>query len=265
MDISLSLIGNWTKIGVFKICRLTQRNIRASRLDLGFCWRNRELEVSLEVGCPLCLVTVRKVPSSMDFMSTLRSPTWTLLGPSLQPSTKPWSILLVQHLLNWLLMLPSAPWRPWKFVSKLSLGSPEVYQMGFPSSSSLKEFLGMELCKTFWLCYVYGITRFWNCSFIIVWFCSLYKGLVPLWGRQIPCKLKHFHCFMLLVLFWFILSISSGMQESFGFIGLWTYWSVQLLFLFCDWLKHFVVIWFKKCFLCDARSKSDYCVKSVQP
>jgi hypothetical protein len=44
-----------------------------------------------------------------------------------------------------------------KFVSKLSLGSPGVYQMGFPSSSSLKEFLGMELCKTFWLCYVYGI------------------------------------------------------------------------------------------------------------
>lgn len=154
MCIFLGLIGNWSKIGVSKICRLTQRNIGASRLDLEFCWRSRELEVSLEVGRPLFLVTVRKVPSSMDFMSTLRSTTRTLLGLSMQPSTKPWSILLVQHLLNWLLMLLSAPWRPWKFGSKLSLGLPEVYQMGFPSSSSLKELLGMELCKTFWLCYV---------------------------------------------------------------------------------------------------------------
>ena len=251
---------NWTKIDVIEICRLTRQNIRASHLDLECCWRSRVLEVSLRVGYLLCLVTVRRVLASMDFMSSLRSTTRTLLGLSMQPSTKLWSILLVQHLLKWLLMLPSAPWRPWKFASKLSLGLPGVCQMDFPSLSSLKELLGIKLTQKMikkWHRYVVTMecTHFRSYNLIDVFeFAGCTKGLFLSGDDRfhVSWSISFFSCYLYLleiylVFYWFILSISSGLEESFDFLGL--YKKYIFLVALTDWLEPFVVIWFKKCFL----------------
>lgn len=91
-----------------------------------------------------------------------------------------------------------APWRLWKFVSRRNQVLLEDWAMDSQSLLKLKEPRGTIswyiplLCDLIWvewliLCPCFDIHR-------------LYKGLVPLWGRQIPCKNSIFSFLVILVL-----------------------------------------------------------------
>ena len=97
---SHNFIGQLQKFYCNWYFRLTHQSTRASHQDLEYCSRSRELEVSLEDGFLPCLVIVRRVLANLDSTSSLRSTTQIWLALNLQPSTRPWFILLVQHLLN---------------------------------------------------------------------------------------------------------------------------------------------------------------------
>lgn len=73
------------------------------------------------------------------------------------------------------------------------------------------------------LCGNYVLT-FGTLIYIYVCLCRLYKGLVPLWGRQIPCKGKHFHIFMLLFVTILVICFVFYLltERKFSFVGLWT-------------------------------------------
>ena len=167
--------------------RLTLQSTKAYHLVLEYCIRTRVSEASSGVGCQPCLVTVLRVPASLDSMNSLRSTTLTLLDLRMQQSTRPWSILQVLHPPRSLLILLFAHSRQWRSGFKHSLVLLEVCQMGFPNLLNLKAMEGMQINVI-----LYMYTTFCAIEVFLTDLsnhCRLYKGLVPLWGRQIPCKL----------------------------------------------------------------------------
>lgn len=69
---------------------------------------------------------------------------------------------------------------------------------------------------------------FWNASLTkSLNYCSLYKGLVPLWGRQIPCKLAYLHFYLSSLVIYDLLMYLDHNQYLFLFAR------VLYLFLYC--------------------------------
>lgn len=177
-----------SKSNNLSIYRSIQRNTEASPPASASSSGSKAWEVSSEAGRQLCSATAPRAPASTDSTSSSRNTTPTLLDLNTLSNTRPWSISLDLPLLNSSPMSLFAPWRLSRFAFRLSRASREGWAMGCRRLSEPKGRLGtiLLLCN----CYVFlsSSSLCSICADFSLTMHRLFKGLVPLWGRQIPCK-----------------------------------------------------------------------------
>jgi hypothetical protein len=139
-------------------------------------------EASSGVGCRPCLVTVLRVPASLDSMSSLKSTDIVDLS------------MLDLDLSCWFCIaevIADIALCPFEAVIRVQTqpGFARGLSDGLPKFVKSEGALGYayQYSSVFLILYVFAyddvfLTNLSN-------YYRLYKGLVPLWGRQIPCKL----------------------------------------------------------------------------
>lgn len=140
-----------------------------------------------EVGRASYLGTVFKAGSNSVSMSTLRSFTlifWKAIGEV------PYTFSAVL-LLKFLLILLSAPLKLSRSESRHNPITPKGWPMGFQSYTIVRVFWGKkwQLEKEYYISYL--LFHLLLYSSIFIFYCSFYRGLFPLWGRNLPCNISN--------------------------------------------------------------------------
>lgn len=147
---------------------------------------NKALHPFGEVGQASYSDMVFKAGSNSVSMSTLRS--FTLICWKATAEV-PYTFSAVL-LLKFLLMLPSVLLKLSRSESRHNPITPRDWLMGSRSYTTVKVFQGKQWQQE----KEYHIPHFFHlqlCSSISIFYCSFYRGIFPLWGRNLPCKISN--------------------------------------------------------------------------